>query len=136
MFALNIRSNFGDTIDANRINGKPKRVTWRDEQHLGDRARSLDATAPAATGAEVPRQLDSPEALASQLRGDCTQEEFARARHLDIGGSRPTGAAERGRGGKVLLSDRRVPVYGWFTEGFDMREILKEAKALLDELNA
>ena len=28
-----------------------------------------------------------------------------------------------------------VPVYGWFTEGFDTRD-LKEAKALLDELHA
>ena len=28
-----------------------------------------------------------------------------------------------------------APVYGWFTEGFDTRD-LKEAKALLDELNA
>jgi predicted ATPase len=27
------------------------------------------------------------------------------------------------------------PVYGWFTEGFDTRD-LKEAKALLDELAA
>jgi predicted ATPase len=27
------------------------------------------------------------------------------------------------------------PVYGWFTEGFDTRD-LKEAKALLDELHA
>ena len=27
------------------------------------------------------------------------------------------------------------PVYGWFTEGFDTRD-LKEAKALLDELSA
>ena len=26
-----------------------------------------------------------------------------------------------------------APVYGWFTEGFDMRD-LKEAKALLQEL--
>ena len=26
-----------------------------------------------------------------------------------------------------------APVYGWFTEGFDMRD-LKEAKALLEEL--
>ena len=30
--------------------------------------------------------------------------------------------------GKLL-----APVYGWFTEGFDTRD-LKEAKALLDEL--
>jgi predicted ATPase len=28
-----------------------------------------------------------------------------------------------------------APVYGWFTEGFDTLD-LKEAKALLDELNA
>jgi len=27
-----------------------------------------------------------------------------------------------------------APVYGWFTEGFDTRD-LKEAKALLDELS-
>jgi hypothetical protein len=33
MFALNIPSSFGDTIDC-RINGKPKRVTWRDEHTL------------------------------------------------------------------------------------------------------
>jgi hypothetical protein len=29
----------------------------------------------------------------------------------------------------------RSPVYGWFTEGFDTRD-LKEAKALLEELAA
>ena len=28
-----------------------------------------------------------------------------------------------------------APVYGWFTEGFDTRD-LKEAKALLEELEA
>ena len=37
-----------------------------------------------------------------------------------------SGQARRGR-------DLLVPVYGWFTEGFDMLD-LKEAKALLDEL--
>ena len=30
--------------------------------------------------------------------------------------------------------DLLAPVYGWFTEGFDTLD-LKEAKALLDELN-
>jgi hypothetical protein len=34
-----------------------------------------------------------------------------------------------------LLSQRLTPVYGWFTEEFDTRD-LKEAKALLDELHA
>ena len=31
--------------------------------------------------------------------------------------------------------DLLAPVYGWFTEGFDTRD-LKEAKALLEELGA
>lgn len=31
--------------------------------------------------------------------------------------------------------DLLAPVYGWFTEGFDTKD-LKEAKALLDELSA
>jgi hypothetical protein len=34
-----------------------------------------------------------------------------------------------GRSGELL-----APVYGWFTEGFDTRD-LKDAKALLDELH-
>ena len=36
---------------------------------------------------------------------------------------------EASRRARELLA----PVYGWFTEGFDTRD-LKEAKALLDEL--
>jgi predicted ATPase len=31
--------------------------------------------------------------------------------------------------------DLLAPVYGWFTEGFDTRD-LKEAKALLEQLSA
>jgi predicted ATPase len=34
---------------------------------------------------------------------------------------------------KGRLHELLAPVYGWFTEGFDTRD-LKEAKALLDEL--
>ena len=47
MFALNIPSTFGDTIDC-RINGKPKRVTWRDEHTLVIEADPY-ATAPVDT---------------------------------------------------------------------------------------
>jgi predicted ATPase len=37
--------------------------------------------------------------------------------------------------GKVQQAHELLaPVYGWFTEGFDMRD-LKEAKALLDHLS-
>ena len=52
MFALNIASTFGDTIDC-RINGKPKRVTWRDEHTLVIEADPY-ATAPVE---QVRRQL-------------------------------------------------------------------------------
>ena len=38
--------------------------------------------------------------------------------------------------GKVLQArELLAPVYGWFTKGFDTRD-LKEAKALLEELEA
>jgi hypothetical protein len=38
--------------------------------------------------------------------------------------------------GKVRESHELLaPVYGWFTEGFDTRD-LKEAKALLEELSS
>jgi predicted ATPase len=41
----------------------------------------------------------------------------------------------RDRGKREEARDLLAPVYGWFTEGFDTRD-LKEAKALLDELAA
>jgi predicted ATPase len=39
------------------------------------------------------------------------------------------------RQGKVEARCLLAPVYGWFTEGFDTRD-LKEAKALLEGLTA
>ena len=39
------------------------------------------------------------------------------------------------RGERARAADLLAPLYGWFTEGFDTLD-LKEAKALLDELNA
>ena len=68
MFALNIRSIFGDTIDC-RINGKPKRVTWRDEHTLVIEADPY-VTAPVDT-TKFGASWSGLEALASQLRGDC-----------------------------------------------------------------
>jgi predicted ATPase len=41
----------------------------------------------------------------------------------------------RDQGNRENARDLLAPVYGWFTEGFDTRD-LKEAKALLDELAA
>ena len=41
----------------------------------------------------------------------------------------------RDRGKRDAACELLAPVYGWFTEGFDTLD-LKEAKALLDELQA
>ena len=41
----------------------------------------------------------------------------------------------RDQGKRDEARDLLPPVYGWFTEGFDTRD-LKEAKALLDELSS
>jgi predicted ATPase len=41
----------------------------------------------------------------------------------------------RDQGKRDEARDLLAPVYGWFTEGFDTRD-LREAKALLDELSA
>ena len=41
----------------------------------------------------------------------------------------------RGQGKMQQARELLAPVYGWFTEGFDTRD-LKEAKALLEELAA
>ena len=41
----------------------------------------------------------------------------------------------RDRGKRQEARELLAQVYGWFTEGFDTRD-LKEAKALLDELAA
>jgi predicted ATPase len=40
----------------------------------------------------------------------------------------------RDQGKRTEARDLLAPVYGWFTEGFDTRD-LKEAKGLLDELS-
>jgi predicted ATPase len=39
------------------------------------------------------------------------------------------------RASRSKLANCAPPVYGWFTEGFDTRD-LREAKALLEELAA
>jgi predicted ATPase len=41
----------------------------------------------------------------------------------------------RDQGRRDEARDLLAPVYGWFTEGFDVLD-LKEAKALLNELSA
>jgi predicted ATPase len=44
------------------------------------------------------------------------------------------GRLRRDQGRRAEARDLLAPIYGWFTEGFDTRD-LKEAKALLDKLS-
>jgi predicted ATPase len=56
---------------------------------------------------------------------------------LADGAARPARSPRlwRDRGKRVEARELLAPVYGWFTEGFDTRD-LREAKALLEELAA
>ena len=77
MLALNIPSTFGDTVDC-RINGKSKRVTWRDEHTLVIEADPY-ATAPVDSANWM-----GLEALASRLRGDCTARGISRPTNVVV----------------------------------------------------
>ena len=68
----------------------------------------------------------------------------SKAEHLVLaggGGAGPAGTAMslarlwRDQGKPQQARELLAPVYGWFTEGFDTRD-LKEAKALLEELGS
>ena len=58
-----------------------------------------------------------------------------RARTFELRAAMSLARLWRDQGKVQQARELLAPVYGWFTEGFDTRD-LKEAKALLDELNA
>jgi hypothetical protein len=55
------------------------------------------------------------------------------AKSLELRATTSLARLWRDQGKTVEARELLAPVYGWFTEGFDTRD-LKEAKALLDEL--
>ena len=57
------------------------------------------------------------------------------ARLLELRAAMSLARLWRDQGKVQQARDLLAPVYGWFTEGFDTRD-LKEAKALLDELSS
>jgi predicted ATPase len=57
------------------------------------------------------------------------------AKSLELRASMSLARLWRDQGKVSEARELLAPVYGWFTEGFDTRD-LKEAKALLDELTA
>jgi predicted ATPase len=60
---------------------------------------------------------------------------LAEGKVLGIARRDKRGAAMRDQGKRNEARELLATVYGWFTEGFDTRD-LKEAKALLEELAA
>jgi predicted ATPase len=58
-----------------------------------------------------------------------------RAKSLELRATTSLAQLWRDQGKRDEARDLLAPVYGWFTEGFDTRD-LKEATALLDELAA
>ena len=58
-----------------------------------------------------------------------------KARTFELRAAMSLGRLWRDQGKRGEARDLLAPVYGWFTEGFDTRD-LKEAKALLDELGS
>jgi predicted ATPase len=72
--------------------------------------------------------------------GTCYREALAvarrqQARSLELRAATSLARLWRDQGKQEEARELLAPVYGWFTEGFDTRD-LKEAKALLDERNA
>jgi predicted ATPase len=56
-----------------------------------------------------------------------------RAKSWELRAAMSMARLRRDQGKRGDARELLAPVYGWFTEGFDTRD-LKEAKALLDEL--
>jgi len=57
------------------------------------------------------------------------------AKFWELRAAMSTARLWRDQGKQDAARDLLAPVYGWFKEGFDTRD-LKEAKALLDELSS
>jgi predicted ATPase len=104
----------------------------------------VETTKERALEAEVNRvageiALMSPEPRRTEAEGYFERAlEVARqqqAKSLELRAAMSMARLWRAQGKRDEARDLLAPVYGWFTEGFDTRD-LKEAKALLDELAA
>ena len=78
---------------------------------------------------------DHPEAAQACFQQAVTAAREQGAKSLELRGATSLARLWRGQGKHTEARELLAPVYGWFTEGFDTRD-LKEAKALLAELVA
>jgi predicted ATPase len=113
---------------------------WR---YIGEAEAALRATKSTLFEAEANRIAGE---IALKSREADTKAEAYFKRALTVAGQQQAKSWElraamsmarlwRDQGKRDEARDLLAPVYGWFTEGFDTRD-LKEAKALLDELCA
>ena len=109
---------------------------------IGEAMTAVETTKEGLWEAEVHRMageiaLLSPEPDAAKAQG-CFEQALAVARQQqakswELRAAMSMARLWRDQGKRDEARDLLAPVYGWFTEGFDARD-LKEAKMLLDEL--
>jgi predicted ATPase len=107
---------------------------------LDDALQVVERTGERWFAAELCRQKG--ELLLRQGHADAAEELYHKALSIaeeqeaklwELRAAASLARLHRGQGRHAEARDLLAPVYGWFTEGFDMPD-LKEAKALLDEL--
>ena len=122
---------------------------YLDSGELGQAAATLDEALSVATEARAlyffPEVLrtkgkllllqdqDHPEAAQACFQEAVTMAREQDARSFELRAAMSLARLWRDQGKVQQARELLAPVYGWFTEGFDTRD-LKEAKALLEEL--
>jgi len=106
----------------------------------GEAMTKAEATRERCTDAEIHRTageiaLLSPEPDAAKAETYFGRARTQQAKSWELRAATSLARLRRDQGKRDEARDLLAPVYGWFTEGFDTRD-LKEAKALLDELHA
>jgi hypothetical protein len=112
---------------------------------FGHRKKLLEAIAELAGAVPVSPQPELIEPLASSAADrDAAEAAFGeaievsrgqQARLLELRAATSMTRLWRDQGKREEARDLLAPIYGWFTEGFETRD-LKEAKGLFDELQA
>ena len=84
---------------------------------------------------ELHLQLGRPELAEDNFRGAVSLAKKMNAKALELRAANSLARLLQSRGFVAAARDLLAPLYGWFTEGFEMAD-LKETKGLLDKLNA
>jgi predicted ATPase len=89
------------------------------------------------TAGEIALKSPEPDAAKAEAYFDCALAvaRQQQAKSWELRAAMSMARLWRDQGKSEQACELLAPVYGWFTEGFDTRD-LKEAKALLDELAA